>query len=440
MVGSDELIRDVLQSISQRDTIAYGMRERSKLEAASHFNWRDPREADGVPILSRVRISGTDLNQRIHVPFDRMISSNKAGYFASDIVVTYGENIPSSVRAFYKELYERARWRGMTLSMAEASVTQGTSFMMCFLENGEFMTAISPTCNTAVIYDSKTHKPLYGLRYDLDTVEVYDGMECTVYKTDDDTWVPAETYLHGMGTASRPMIPIVEFRNSPDRIGNPERVITLCDAYDVSLSDLSNELAALRLSYLLLKGLGEDASIVKEQLKDAGVIIIDSEQGDARFVTKNLNPEAVRLLQDNLRSLIFEGASSYDPTSFAEGSSPTAYEVSQRLAALEMDTNITVGQWDEGYRHLDYLIQTYLYTFRGLGEYPVYEIDRIYRRTAPKNDISALVEARNAGIMLSNDTKIGLSGLQLDAEQEAEKLAAEPTTNEVPQDTGENQE
>jgi len=440
MPGSNELIKEVLESVSKRDSIAYGMSQRSKLEAAGRFTWIDPREADGVPILARRKISDADLNQRIHVPFDRMISTNKAGYFAADITITYGDGVPDQVKAFYKSLYERARWRGMTLSLADASVTQGAAYILCSIEDGEFWVSQSPSISTKVVYDKRTHKPLYGLRYGRDIVELYDGMEMTVYHLKDGIWTPGETVLHGMGTASRPMVPIIEFRNSPDRIGNPERVITLCDAYDVSMSDLSNELAALRLSYLLLKGLGERADVVKKQLKNAGVIIIDSDNGDARFITKNLNPEAVRLLQDNLRSLIFEGASSYDPTSFAEGSSPTAYEVSQRLAALEMDTNITVGQWDEGFRQLDYIIQTYLTTFTGVSDYPIWEIDRIYRRTAPKNDISALVEARNAGLNLSNETKIELSGLQIDPDEEALRIQNDPNIIDAAPVTGLNQE
>ena len=50
MPGSNELIKEVLESVSKRDSIAYGMAQRSKLEAAGRFTWNDPREADGVPI------------------------------------------------------------------------------------------------------------------------------------------------------------------------------------------------------------------------------------------------------------------------------------------------------------------------------------------------------------------------------------------------------
>jgi len=293
------------------------------------------------------------------------------------------------------------------------------------MDNSELNFTISPTENTYVYYDPLTGKPLYGIRYNNKVAEVYDGMTITRFEKSDKAWVQGTTDFHGLGTIDRPMVPIVEFRNSPDSIGNPERTIALADSYDLSLSDLSNELAAIRLSYLLLKGLGEKADKVKQDLVDAGVIIIDSDNGDAKFVTKNINPEAVRLLQETTRALVFEGASSYDPTAFSEGASPTAYEVSQRLHALEMDTNITTGEWDAGFRQLDYIIQTYLMVFLIETEYPLWEVDRMYRRTAPRNMLQALVEAQNAGILLSNETKIELSGLQIDLANETARISEE---------------
>ena len=40
--------------------------------------------------------------------------------------------------------------------------------------------------------------------------------------------------------------------------------------------------------------------------------------------------------------------------------------------------------------------------------------------------IQALVEAKNAGIILSNKTLIELSGLQISADEEAGRLSVEP--------------
>jgi hypothetical protein len=67
----------------------------------------------------------------------------------------------------------------------------------------------------------------------------------------------------------------------------------------------------------------------------------------------------------------------------------------------------------------------YLMTYEGMSEYDVSDIDRIFRRTAPRNILQALVEARNAGIVLSNQTLVELSGLPIDPILEAERIENE---------------
>ena len=70
-------------------------------------------------------------------------------------------------------------------------------------------------------------------------------------------------------------------------------------------------------------------------------------------------------------------------------------------------------------------MQTFMYTFLRSGEYDIAGIERIFRRTAPNNTMGMLVESRQAGIILSNRTKIELSGFQIVADEEEERLEAE---------------
>jgi hypothetical protein len=201
--------------------------------------------------------------------------------------------------------------------------------------------------------------------------------------------------------------------------------VSLMDAHDLIMSDLTSEISQMRLSYLLTKGLGNDETRLKEQLIEGGVIVADSD-GDAEFISREIKTEAVKLAIDKLRQLIFEGAASYDPSAFVEGGTPpTAYQVSERLQPLEMDCEVTIAEWAKGYRLLDYALQTYLIMFHGVEEYPLWEIERIFRRVAPRNTLQALTDAKNAGMALSNQTMIELSGLQIDGAVEEERLAAQ---------------
>jgi SPP1 family phage portal protein len=407
------------------------MWQRYNLHPAGRYEWADPRKADGVPILARRVIGQSTVNQRLHEAFDRLIVSNKVSYFASDIQVTFKEGIPEQVKEFYKNLYERAGFKSFQLSQAKYCVDQGVSYFLCWIDSKkQFQIAPSMATNTYLMRDPLTREPLYGFRYDAENCEVYDGMEVTRYKRKDSMWISAGTELHGLGTKSRPMVPIVELRNNPEGIGNPEMSVSLMDSWDTCMSDLGSEIGQMRLAYLLAKGLGADADTIKEQLQTAGVIVIDSDNGDASFINKDLKVEGIRLLQETLRKAIFESSASYDPSAFvAGGTPPTAYQVSERLQPLEADVAITVNEWRMGFRQFDYLIQTYLMMFDGVDEYDIADIDRIFRRLAPRNTMGALVEARNAGMQISQETMRELSGLQIDPEKEKERLLLEASNN-----------
>jgi len=431
MPGSDKQIKDMLDRNSRRDTIAYGMWMRYMLEPASAYTWSDPREADGVPILARRSVTPGSINERLHVPYDREIVSNKVAYFASNIQLVFDPALPDGVEDFYRVWREEQGGQSKVMAAAKYSVDQGAAFLHCWVTpSGEFRSRPMRSDEGAVEYDPVTGDPKYGYRYfigsdELSFVEVYDTIEVTTYRRKSGVWSATGTSPHGLGTVMSPAIPIIEFPNNPERLGNPEMVISLCDAYDTSMSDLSSEIAQLRLSYLMIHGAGSDASTIKEQLQHAGIIVIDDASGDAKFIDRNMNVEAVKQLQDELRKLIFEGAASYNPSVLSEGQPPTAFEVNMRFEALEQDTQITVAEWEKAFRLFDTVVKNYLFVFEGLSDYDVDQIDRIFRRTAPRNILQALVEARNAGIMLSNQTLVELSGLPVDPILEAQRLEDE---------------
>jgi SPP1 family phage portal protein len=443
MPGSDEQIKRMLEITSRRDVIAFGMWQRYMLEPASSFNaGADPRESDGIPILARRSVTPGAVNQRLHVPYDRDIVSNKVAYFASNIQLVFGESLPSVVEDYYTEWKEKHGGQSQTMALAKYTVDQGTSFIHCWIspDDMEFRSRSMRADRGFVEYDPITDEPVYGYRYfigpsdETSFVEVYDGINVTTFRPISGVWTPGGTSPHGLGTVDSPVIPIIEFPNNPERIGNPEMVISLCDAYDTSMSDLSSEIAQMRLSYLLIHGAGSDVTAIKEELKQAGIIVIDEANGDARFVDRNMNVEAVSHLQDELRKLIFEGASSYNPSVLSEGEPPTAFEVQMRFEALEQDTQITVAEWEKSFRKYDAVVKNYLMTFEGAGDYDIGDIDRIFRRTAPRNMIQALAEARTAGMVLSNQTMMELSGLPIDPILEAERIENErvlPAGNNV---------
>ena len=428
MPGNDKSIKDMLQRTADRDEISYGMWRRYMLEPATVYEWRDPRRADGIPVLARRALTPGTINERLHAPYDREIVSNKVSYFASNIQTIFDPALPEAVPAFYKDMQQKAGFDSRLLSQAKFCVDQGTSYLMCWVNTaGSFKTRPIPADHAYVVYNEMTGEPETAYRYYIGKsekafCEVYDGIEVSTFKYIEGIWTLQSTEPHGLGTVSRPAVPIIELRNNPERLGNPEMIISLADAFDTSMSDLSSEIAQLRLSYLLIKGMGTDAKGVKEQLQQAGIIVIDDANADARFVDRNMNVQAVQQLQSELRVLIFEGASSYDPTITSEGTSPTAFEMTMRYDMLDKDAIVTIAEWQEGLGYFDYVVRNYMILYEGSREYDVGGIVRVFRKVIPKNMLQALVEAKNAGIMLSNETLLEISGLPVDPVREAGRL------------------
>jgi SPP1 family phage portal protein len=426
-------LEEVKQAIIDKgsfDIIARGMWNRFVLEEATHFVWDDPREANGVPILARQAIGPQIVNHRLHMPFDRTIVNTKTAYFASNVAVIFDTTIPASVVEFYKKSNYANEVAGIYEEVASFAADSGTSFVLLSKDGVNIHATPIKPWNAMVKYDRFTNKPLFGVIYDEHGLFIYDDINVTMYSISvmnrKLSYDRVSVVPHGFGTVGRSGIPLVEFPNNPNRIGNAVMTTSLQDAYDVVLSDLSSEISQTRLAYLLMKGLGQDDTTIQEQMQKSGIILVDDVNGDAKFVSKDLKVDAVKLLQADLRRLIFEGAQSYDPASFSEGKTPpTAQEVNERLHPLEMDCQTTIQAWQKSLRYMDYLVQTFLMTWTAEGEYDLAGISRIFRRVAPRNTMGLLVEARQAGMVLSNGTMIELSGLQLDPVEEALRIDRE---------------
>ena len=369
MPGNDKSIKDMLQRTADRDEISYGMWRRYMLEPATVYEWRDPRRADGIPVLARRALTPGTINERLHAPYDREIVSNKVSYFASNIQTIFDPALPEAVPAFYKDMQQKAGFDSRLLSQAKFCVDQGTSYLMCWVNTaGSFKTRPIPADHAYVVYNEMTGEPETAYRYYIGKsekafCEVYDGIEVSTFKYIEGIWTLQSTEPHGLGTVG-----------------------------------------------------------VKEQLQQAGIIVIDDANADARFVDRNMNVQAVQQLQSELRVLIFEGASSYDPTITSEGTSPTAFEMTMRYDMLDKDAIVTIAEWQEGLGYFDYVVRNYMILYEGSGEYDVGGIVRVFRKVIPKNMLQALVEAKNAGIMLSNETLLEISGLPVDPVREAGRL------------------
>lgn len=199
---------------------------------------------------------------------------------------------------------------------------KGVSHLLVYqneLSETKFM-RLSPEDVILVYKNSSTKELQYAIRlYDIDTedtgvtthyAEVYDATGYDIFKCADGgtkagravngfSFVERKSHIYGR-------IPIVTAYNNEEKMSDIERIETLVNDYDKVLSDVSNEFEAFRNAYLMLKNMvaGKDSL---DKLKTEGILEV-MENGDAKFLTKTIQTEALENHLNRLERNIFKFA------------------------------------------------------------------------------------------------------------------------------------
>ena len=446
----NEIISDIIQLKCDRDRQLRGLYLRYILEPASKLMWEDPRDSDGVPIYARETVDSTNVNIKNHVPFDREISTKKSGYATGNIEVSFNEN--EALKEIYEQIAEENSLDTMLINMMESCADRGTSYILLFVDvDGQVRIMQSNEWESVVITNDSTGLPEYAMRYykiiDLEretidvnvpdqidkyVVEWYDGTMVTTYMGNINNFVVTSINgeeairPHLFGTTDNPGVPLIEFPNNIDKIGNVELTLALQDAYDLLISDMSNEIAKSALSFLFIKMLGSDVDDeFKKRLKEMRVIFGDSEDSDAKFLSRNIPTDAVKELERVLKKNIYTYSFSVDPEIQNQQGNVTAFQVERQYQGIESDSAVTLQQWKKSFRYMDERIKTYLSTVRQAPDYDVDDIQRMFNRVIPKDELTSLKQARDAGAQIANRILIEKSGLDIDPDRNEELLIEE---------------
>lgn len=209
------------------------------------------------------------------------------------------------------------------IEWGKEAMIKGLSHILVYQDeesNTKFM-RISPEDLIIVYENSATKKAKYKIRlYDIDTedtnttthyAEVYSATKMELYVSREDTAVggaPNREFCAYTFKEEKPhiygRIPIVTLYNNEEQMSDLEKVESLVADYDKVLSDVSNEFEAFRNAYLMLKNMtaGKEG---REKLKEDGIIEV-MENGDVKFVTKQIQTEALENHLNRLEKNIYK--------------------------------------------------------------------------------------------------------------------------------------
>ena len=134
------------------------------------------------------------------------------------------------------------------------------------------------------------------------TATVYTKDSILTYVEGENGLVLIEEQEHYFG-----QVPVIEFLNNDEGIGDFERVISLIDAYDKAQSDTANDFEEFTDAFLCLVNLSGTEKEDIQKLKEDKVLLLD-EQGQAEWLIKNINDAAIENYKKRLNDDIHKFA------------------------------------------------------------------------------------------------------------------------------------
>ena len=258
-------------------------------------------------------------NNKLSLDYPSYIVDLLLGMFVGKPISYTAAEENKDIMAAIQEVFDMNDEQDENTEIAKMAGIKGRAYEIVYLdEEGQIkFNEVEPE-NIVMVYDNKIKpEPLYGL-YVRDDVNV-DNLESdkkdkliTVYSKDF-----IKEYISKGGEISlvdeNPNlfgeIPVIEFLNNDESIGDFERVLSLIDAINLSQSDTSNDFQEFTDALLVLSGMPQtDSEDVDNMMKDR-VILLDKADGQAaQWLIKTINDTALENYKNRLDSDIHKFA------------------------------------------------------------------------------------------------------------------------------------
>ena len=413
------------KKLLEKDEITFRLHLRSLNKPASCFEWHNPLMADGIPIYARQKSTYSDPNIRVGYNNFQVIQRTKSGYLAGDIQRTYSDNIPDEVKAKYSEFDNLNHFKSFLKRLMFSCTGWGNTYSLCYLDEANNVRIKQVQSWQAKVEYDDNGEPLKGyVYYPIDErmhVWEYDGVYVTEWiasKSGASYILLTEPKEHGFKG-----IPLIEWCNNDNKQGNSELAVPLMDAYDRLISDNITESATFRAAYLLLKNMGFLDDDTKTQMAKTGVFSGGAD-ADARFLTKDINPEFIKFVMSETWSGIWIVSSSVDPKALASLTNATAFQISQMYRNMEEDCKDTEAEWKISLEYLDRILKSYWtgLDVRSVNDYSTEDINYDFKRNIPNDVMTWLKDMLQAGGKLPQKEIFIKAGY---TEQKAEELVQE---------------
>ena len=382
-------------------------------------------------ILERAYEDASKPNNKVVNPYANYITTLMTGYFIGE-PVQYTASDESMLEAF-EDIMEYNDEPSVNKEIAKWQSICGEGYEILYIDaDGNIRFKALPAIGMIPIYNDDLEETLiYVIRYwstfdiesdqEVNYVEVYSAVDIAKYRDIVNGYELLDQKYHVFG-----QVPVTPYFNNTEGQGDFELVISEIDAYDSFESDSVNEADYFADSYLVLSGMegttSEDVAAMKQNR-----VLIFPEGGAGTWLTKSVNDtwienEKKRLDQDIHK---FSFCPPMTDENFAANASGVAMKY--KLMGLENKVGVKETEFEKGLRRRIELIYGVMRKVNGDMDY--LDINIVFTRNLPQ-DLSAAVDTviKLDGIV-SDETRLALLPMDIDAQDELEKVAEKKLQN-----------
>ena len=332
---------------------------------------------DGVPIFRREFEDPSAINNKINNDYFSELINTKVGYFAgapfsysySQLAEKEDDKNKGGILASVKSLFSKEN----TVKQTETDIETNQKVIERFTIRNNIadkdleITKLAEICGYAgrllyintdgeesikvinpwecvILARDEITEPSYGIWYyteefitdgmskEVKTVEFYNATDCYIFEDGLQGWALKDHFKHMFDYCPLQGIP-----NNRELLGGAEKVLSLIDGVDRTISDCNSEVEAFKLAYLLVYGVQIDDKTL-EEAKRTGCFNIPpmgATESKIEYLTKQINDTFVENHLNRLENNIYKFGQTpnFSDEAFASTTSGVAMKV--RLFPLE---------------------------------------------------------------------------------------------------------
>ena len=394
----------------------------------NRFNILEDYYLGNHAILSREEALGST-NEKVVVNHAKYITDINTGYLLGTPVIykTLEEGV--EIGEIIDE-YDKQNISGLDVELVKDISIFGKQYELQYTDGNEVRSKDIDVRNAVCIYDDTVqHKKLFGIVYQIkadkkgfDKVTVYSEK----YKYEDCTNLKGEIIIPKGEVHSFGKVPLIEYRNNSEELGDFETVIPLIDAYNTLQSDRINDYEQTVRSILL--GYGTKLTPTQRKNLESFRMLFDLPiKGEAHieFLNKELNEQQVEVLRKSIENDIHK--ISMTPNMTDENFLGNSSGVALAYKLLPFDQNIKNKErfFETGLMERLEIYNNYLVSISKGAKVDTYKVDAVFNRALPQNLLELSQIVNNLRGVVDDETLVGLLPFVQDPEQSIKKAQEE---------------